>query len=140
MRKTFRGLIFALFLTFSCVAFAATPEQIEAMKVFTPATSPVQEHVPKQPPTKPIQPDLRVPSDVARIVTWTHLCEKWMSVLNQNGAGTQNQIDTTPALNWAQSNCSQEELETRIARLHRKYKDDAFIMYLIDETMGLYKD
>ena len=87
---------------------------------------------------------LPIPQDVSEIVTWTHLCEKWVAAKNENSkdreAYMQNLIDTTPALSWARDNCSYEALEYRIITLQEKYKSDPIISYTLDNLIGVYKD
>jgi hypothetical protein len=89
-------------------------------------------------------PFFPIPTEVSEIVTWTHLCGKWIEVERQNidehQLQVQSVIDTTPALSWARANCGYEELESRIIKLQEKYKTDPVISYTLDNLIGTYKD
>lgn len=78
-----------------------------------------------------------IPPEVSEIVTWTQLCEKWITLEHQNDAGLVNSI---PAMTWAQSHCSYEALESQIISLQEKYKNDPMASYALDHLMGIYKD
>lgn len=85
-----------------------------------------------------------IPQEVSEIVTWTQLCKKWIEVENDSSgereAFMQNLIETTPALTWARSNCSYEELESKIIDLQEKYKNDPMTTFIFDHLIGTYKD
>jgi|GEM_PF-7087846 len=82
--------------------------------------------------------------DQNQIVTWTNLCEQWIKVESNRSEGRdleiQNKIDTTPALKWAQSNCSYEDLEMKVIDLQSKYISDHLVLFTLDTLLGSYKD
>ena len=87
-------------------------------------------------PYTPAPTDI-IPDDIARLVTWTHLCENWMKSINNNQQST---IDSTPALIWAEENCAYEELEKQVIDLQSKYKSAPIPLYMLNNLLGTYKD